>query len=271
MYKTIVMGKIKITKERIKELYLKGLSTTEIANVAGCTHKNISSHLKKMNINIRKPHQIRKYTLNEHYFSKIETEEQAYILGFLYADGYNQISKYQIRLTLQKSDYKILEKINKCINHNKPLIYLKNNTVVDLSINSKIMSIDLDKLGCMQNKTKKIKFPYSILPKKLYRHFIRGYFDGDGCISINKIKNDYINCQINITGNYDFIYELQKIFNSELNLTMTKLQERKSGSFTVFYHGKNICYKLSDYMYRNNNISLERKEKLYKKICVLVK
>lgn len=32
----------------------------------------------------------RKYKLNEDYFRVLETSEQAYILGFIYADGYNR-------------------------------------------------------------------------------------------------------------------------------------------------------------------------------------
>ena len=31
-----------------------------------------------------------KYNLNEDYFSELKTHEQAYILGFIYADGYNR-------------------------------------------------------------------------------------------------------------------------------------------------------------------------------------
>jgi hypothetical protein len=64
--------------------------------------------------------------------------------------------------------------------------------------NTKIVS-DLYKHGCVNNKTFKIKLPK--LREDLIRHFIRGYFDGDGCISLPNIK---------ILGNEDFISSLQK-------------------------------------------------------------
>lgn len=32
----------------------------------------------------------KKYELNENYFNVIDSHEKAYILGFIYADGYNR-------------------------------------------------------------------------------------------------------------------------------------------------------------------------------------
>ena len=104
------MGKIQISKEQIKQYYLEGKSTVEIAQIANCNQSNINSHLKRMGVTIRKPFEIRKYSLNKEYFKSIDTQEKAYILGFLYADGYNQETKNQIRLTLQKQDKDILDK-----------------------------------------------------------------------------------------------------------------------------------------------------------------
>lgn len=257
------MGKIQISKEQIKQYYLEGKSTVEIAQIANCNQSNINSHLKRMKVSIRKPFEIRKYSLNKEYFKTIDTQEKAYILGFLYADGYNQETKNQVRLTLQKQDKDILDKINIELNHSKPLLLLRDN-YLDLSINSKEISQDLSILGCTQRKSFTIRFPYNKLPENLYKDFIRGYFDGDGCISINQ----YDDVQINITGNLEFITELQLIFESVLKVNRTKLQKRKK-SYSLFYHGKKLCFKILDYLYRDNTISLERKEKLYKKIVSL--
>lgn len=254
---------IQITKQQIKEFYLQGFTITQIAKMANCNHTNISAHLKRMGVECRDFSEYRKYTINKDFFKVIDTEEKAYILGFLYADGYNQVTKKQVRLTLQKRDKDILDKINKILNHNKPLLVIKEN-YLDLSINSKDMSLDLEKLGCVQNKTFKITFPYEHLSKDLYRHFIRGVFDGDGCISINKKKD----VKLNITGNPIFISQIQDILVNELEITKTKLQYYRN-ICGMYYHGKNICYKVLDYLYKDNKISLKRKNKLYKKIVSL--
>ncbi len=255
---------IQITKQQIKELYLNGSTITQIAEIAKCNPSNIHTHLKRMEIKIRGFSEYRKYSINKDFFKVIDTEEKAYILGFLYADGYNQVTKKQVRLTLQRRDEDVLKKINKALKHTKPLYILKDNTVIDLSINSKDISLDLEKLGCVQNKTFKITFPFEYMSEDLYRHFIRGYFDGDGCVSINK-HNNYNDVQMNITGNEIFINQLQDLLISKLNINKTKLQKRFN-SFSMFYHGRNVCFKILDYLYKDNKISLNRKNKLYKKI-----
>lgn len=42
----------------------------------------------------------KKYYFNENYFESINTYEKAYVLGFIYADGYNReenLKKYFVR------------------------------------------------------------------------------------------------------------------------------------------------------------------------------
>lgn len=258
------MGKIKISKEQIKTLYLEGKTMIEIAKIAECDFTNIRSHLHRMKVEIRKSDAYRKYNINENFFKVIDTEEKAYVLGFLYADGYNQTSKNQIRLTLSSIDAEVLLKFNTILNYNRPLLYLKDNTIVDLTINSKTISSDLVNLGCTQKKSFTLSFPYDKIPANLVRHFIRGYFDGDGCINISE-QNDV---QINITGNNMFIEQLQEILVKATSTSRTKLQLYKK-SCSVFWHGKNVCFKVLDYLYKDSNISLDRKNKLYKKIVSL--
>lgn len=69
----------------------------------------------------------KKYTFNKNYFEKIDSEDKAYFLGLLYADGCNSTSATQnhasIVLNLQEGDKEILEKFMKYINSNKPLLY----------------------------------------------------------------------------------------------------------------------------------------------------
>jgi intein-encoded DNA endonuclease-like protein len=258
------MGKIKISKEQIKTLYLEGKTMIEIAKIAKCNFSNIRSHLHRMGVEIRKSDKYRKYEIDENFFKVINTEEKAYMLGFLYADGYNQSSKNQVRLTLSSIDAEVLLKFNIFLNYDRPLLYLKNNTVVDLTINSKTISSDLVSLGCTQKKCFTLSFPYNTIPASLVRHFIRGYFDGDGCISISE-QNDV---QINITGNNTFIEQLQEILIKATGASRTKLQLYKK-SCSVFWHGKNACFKVLDYLYKDSTISLDRKNKLYKKIVSL--
>ena len=48
--------------------------------------------------------------INKNFFNKIDTEEKAYFLGFLYADGYNNTDRNSVALSLKEDDKEILEK-----------------------------------------------------------------------------------------------------------------------------------------------------------------
>ena len=104
----------------IKESYLNGESTVKIGKRYGTSHQPILKALKRMNVE-RTPRKFnRKYSLNENYFDKIDTPNKAYILGLLYADGSNTISKSTISILCKKKMgicLKKLERKYKAKNH----------------------------------------------------------------------------------------------------------------------------------------------------------
>ena len=67
----------------------------------------------------------RKYNIDETFFDVIDTEEKAYFLGFLYADGYNNTDRNSVALSLNEDDKEILEKFNNLLQSNKPLQYVE--------------------------------------------------------------------------------------------------------------------------------------------------
>ena len=134
----------------------------------------------------RKKHHNQKYDINFDIFENVNTEEFAYFLGFFYADGYNNQKTGHINISLKYEDLEILEKFSKLFFGNRPIkIYNvkcqtnKNNKICNLSIGNKELTKILYDFGSPQNKTFKVRFPFWI-NKNLQRHFIRGYFDGDG-------------------------------------------------------------------------------------------
>jgi intein-encoded DNA endonuclease-like protein len=112
----------------------------------------------------------------------------------------------------------------------------------------------------VQTKTFKIKFP-DFIENELIRHFIRGYFDGDGCI-YNPEKRDV---HISILGNIQFITALQNHFIKILNVNEVKLHQRfkHSECYTLSYHGLNLPLKVLNYLYKDSTIYLDRKYKKY--------
>ena len=214
----------------------------------------------------------RKYPIVEDFFDEINTEEKAYILGLLYADGWNQTERNVIGIGLKESDKEILDKITNLMQPTKPLGYYKKNKLKKgfensqneyrLVIANKHISERLVELGCGKAKTHNLVFPTEEqVPKHLQRHFVRGYFDGDGSVSGDKQK------QFNLVGTINFLLPLQQILMSELGFSKTKLdqrhKERDNEIRSLRYCGINQCITFRDWLYKDATIYLERKYDIF--------
>lgn len=207
----------------------------------------------------------RKYNINEEFFDVIDSESKAYFLGFLYADGTISPSRNTILLSLKENDKIILEKLKECINYTGPLKYRIRNpnwkgaskgskNTWSLHITNKKLRQRLEEIGCTNNKTYKIEFPE--IPENLYRHFIRGYFDGDGCLYISKTKR----AEWSMIGTYNFLKNIQDIISENLNLSKNKLYS-KGELFYLKYGSKKDVKSLQDWLYKDSIIFLDRKFK----------
>lgn len=219
----------------------------------------------------------KKYSVNENYFDEIDNEEKAYWLGFLYADGCVRLKDNrsgELKLKLQKSDENHIELFNECLSSNYPIkngfnkvLYGENKISISeysaVSIYNTKLVKDLIKHGCVNNKTFKIQLP--LLDDSLMRHFIRGYFDGDGCVckyyTKNKSKYDY---KISVLGNEHFIKSLQNYLIVKLNSDSRNIHNYKKGnirSLSIFKN--NECLKIKEYFYDESTIFLKRKKDIF--------
>ena len=235
-----------------------------------CEKYNISKRvlntiLKNNQIDKRiEPHKNRKYFFNEHYLDIIDNEEKAYFLGFVYADGYINIKRHTLRITVQKQDEHLLKQFYQMFSCNREIQYIYNKQYnkeyAYFELQSKVLSARLLELGVQDNKTFKIRFP-DWLDKNLYSHFIRGYFDGDGCISIS--KRGWKGTTINICSNKDFLMQLQNVIQQETNIKLNLYPCYNSKAFVLVKQGKNNLYTFLNFLYKNANIYLQRKYELY--------
>lgn len=210
----------------------------------------------------------KKYHLNENYFNIINNEEKSYWLGFLYADGNVRMYKNRsgiLTLKLAGLDKNHIKKFNKCIDSDYKIKDNKYKNYSILSIYNTKMVKDLYKLGCVNNKTQKIRLPK--LDLELMRHFIRGYFDGDGCIS--KIKNG-INCySISITSNINFILDLKKYIDSIFSCDLNFYESKNKKYSTLLISDKKNRYNFYNYIYNNSSIYLKRKKDIFNDMIVI--
>jgi intein-encoded DNA endonuclease-like protein len=257
--------KLNFSQDTIKsiiESYLFGLSSIVISKRYGVSPQSIRYILKKNDVKIR-PSFKRIYKLNEDYFDVINSVDKAYFLGLMYSDGSN--TGRGLKITLTEKDVEIIEKFKKCIEYggNIKTTHLKGgyNTVKKtsiLTIFSKKISEDLTKHGCIKNKTHFTTFPK--INKAYINHFIRGVFDGDGGVNINK-KNQ---SRIYFTGNNNLIVEINNIISKECNINPSKILPCKkcNGNIVdVFYSGNRKCEKIKKFLYKDcDEFYLNRKK-----------
>lgn len=266
-------------REKVKKainLYTSGYYCNEISKQLGVSASSIRNWLNNENIKLRKsPAILRKFPVNDTIFNKIDNEEKAYWLGFLYADGCIHVSKYSklVKLSLAIEDINHIEKFKKFIEaENKIYIStpknLNHSQMATLTISSNQMVDDLIRLGCMTKKTFKIKMPDSnIVPDEFIKHFIRGYFDGDGGISIT-LNEKIFNCIVNITSTIDLCQGIIDKINKAIPIHFLITQRHKESNTntrTISVHGNRQCLGILNYLYGEASIFLERKLEIVKR------
>lgn len=250
---------------QIKEIGYKEI----IGRSIGVSGDTIHRWCKKYGIETPKMPSIRrKATFNLHFFETIDTEEKAYWLGFLMADGC--VSKSgRLSIILKNDDIEHLRKFSKSLELQNTDIIEKNitdkrgfvTTRAEVRINSVELCQSLEKYGIVCNKTGK-EIMSSNIPKELKRHFIRGFFDGDGSIcKVYKRQYNRIHlgsCSLSI---------IQDIIENVFQETQIELKYYISNSYSrPFYYidctHKQHCKDFIKYLYNDCNIYLDRKYKL---------
>jgi intein/homing endonuclease len=259
-------SKIKFTRKNINAIkidYQKNLlSSKKIGEKYNVSLDTILRLLNNEGIEIRNSSDShKKYSIDENYFERIDAEDKAYFLGLMYADGYNNEQKGEAKITLQSGDTEILNVFREKLQTNKPLRIDRVYRI--LALENKKISKDLARHGCVQAKTFKLKFPK--LRKDLIRHFIRGYFDGDGSIT-NSGKYPHFS----IVSTKSFLTSIQNIFIKELGLSKTKFTirhpERKHNIRSLWYGSYGNCILIYNYLYDDSSVFMKRKKIKFEKL-----
>ena len=203
-----------IKKEEIKNLIDNGFSVKEMCKELCISKRTLYNRFKEFGLSLIKP--IPKFNIN--VFDSIDTEEKAYWLGFLYADGYVSKRNNQVELSLKGEDISHLMKFFNFLKDKRDPSFIKTSKVklgnkiferCRYIIGNKHFHNRLCELGCIPNKSLILTFPDLNIFK--YEHliydFIRGYVDGDGNISPSR---GYI--QISIFGTENFLLGIRKYF-----------------------------------------------------------
>lgn len=228
----------------------EGKHYDEIANEFLVTKRTIQNWAKKNDVKVKRKSN-RKIFFKFDYFDKIDSEEKAYILGFIAADGYIDTRNRSLNITLSNKDRCMLETIAEALDFTGNIREELRNRIT-ISFCSKAMVKDLSKYGVVQNKTSTVFIPD--IPEELIRHFLRGYFDGDGYVGERQA--------VLVTTSKAFERDLIDYIDKNNLGTPGVAKASKSSNRFVFYRKD---AKFLKHIYENSTIYMPRKKESYNK------
>ncbi len=198
---------------------------------------------------------------DKNMFKKIDSEEKAYWLGFLEADGciHGGEGDYRIELGLAEKDFHHLEKYKKFIGKNNKISHRDGTNSYRFNFRDKTVHADLIKLGCTPQKSLTLLFPTkNQVSDDFLLPFLRGYFDGDGSFWYeNKFG-------LNILSSKFFLEGLKQRYPlfSDLNIYPVHYDRPDKGQRIQTGNKKIVNQFLYD-IYSKANIYLDRKYQKY--------
>jgi len=253
---------------QVISLYKDGLSFAKIKEKLGVSQALSDACLKKHGIP-KKEQRDRSYCkkLNIDYFEKIDTEEKAYFLGFLYADGYLSEDRGFVQLNLHPKDGYILHKFETLAGGENCVCSKRTVNATSLVFRSKKMVSDLKKVGLFQKKSLTLKFPESgMIPNELMPHFIRGYFDGDGCITYARSKKNGKSHKgnVNMIGSLYFINSLNSYLKDIISTSISiyRFKHAMETYRLSFCHLDSIKI-FYEFLYKDATVFLTRKKEKF--------
>lgn len=191
----------------------------------------------------------RKYNINKDYF-KTWSHNMAYIFGFWCADGCIYNGRI-FDITIHKKDKYILKKIAEELEYEGNLYDSVDRQAVRINFSCKEIYDDIVNLGGCERKSNVLKFPD--VPTEYLPDFIRGYFDGDGCIMT--LKGNRVNSAFT-SGSKEFLDCLLEILKRDASV----LGGSYDPSSKSLRFGKKDSIKIGEYIYQNSpELFLERK------------
>ena len=203
---------------------------------------------------------------NRHVFDTINTNEKAYWLGFIVADGYLNDNKNMLRIKLGDKDKRHLEKFIKFLDGDDSMLKKEINNITGnvqwyVSTYAPQIHDALKQLKVEQAKSGKEHI--APIDSCYYRDFIRGLWDGDGFIRENLSG-------IGLVGSYECLAFVQEVFKTELKIQPLKIYSHCNTYKIEYRSTKKSIPLIMNYLYQDKDVALDRKMELadrIKKIC----
>lgn len=209
-------------------------------------------------------------TYDKNFFDSIDSEEKAYWLGFIMADGYTKLDKNnnpaQTTIEISKKDINLLDAFKKSIKSNyiirersRTTVTGKISEICSITISSHHLTKQLVSYGVVPNKTYIGFINEEIFGdnEELIFHYLRGYSDGDG--TINKNKGNYV---------FKLVIRSKSILNTITNWIKKYCNIDPKiiiweNTYRLSIQNKKDYFIFLEKLYKNANIYLDRKYQNY--------
>lgn len=250
-----------ITFEKYSELKNKKLKRIEIAEVFGLTDSQLKKLIAKKGWGAKRPE-----TKNQEAFLEY-TQASCYWAGFLAADGCIADNN-TLKLCLHYDDTAHIQKLKDFLaSTNAITSNITKYYRSEINIKSDQICNDLKaNFNLTPRKSYTYEFPQALITSPYLRDFIRGYFDGDGCISesFSNVNSRTATLYTTVTGSGVFIDYLHSLLGDKLEITGTV--QTKDNNIKVIKYCTNDSFVFLDYMYKDCDNYLDRKYSLYKNL-----
>lgn len=232
------------------------LSNSEISKKYNIHRSTVQRILKRNNVVLSKRVLVTK--VNHNYFSNYNSKS-CYWAGFILADGYIRPNRPSLEIKLQKKDVGHLNKFKVDIGFEGKVT--ERDKYYDISISSTKIKNDLCNNFDITNRKSLTCFISDKIPSLFLKDFIRGYFDGDGCITFTTTNT------INILGTYKTVDGIRTFFFEEGVRLRSKEKPdiiHTGKIYQINYSGKSAI-KCLNILYKDAETFLDRKFELYLK------
>jgi hypothetical protein len=234
------------------------ISCRSMAKMLGTTYDILRYQCLKRNITFSKY----KNNGNINLFYNIDKPQIAYLLGFLWADGYIKNNQSSIEMSILYNDaLQVKNVIDGMIRYRQYKRKRKGKRItLTLTINDILLVNLLKSQFDFHNKNYHF-FNLSTIPTDLYKYFLRGYLDGDGHIAQTKVS---------FSSSFDYNWGNFILLLKDIGITEYKIRKYISKenykSSTMIINLKNNSRKLLEFIYNGDtHIGLQRKYNLFKK------
>jgi len=251
-----------IPVEELVAAHRNGLRLGALATRFNCSRDTVRRRLRQAGERLHRRGPPRQYSLNEEFFENIETEAQAYWLGFFFADARvarTRAGNWFVRVDLGAIDRPHLVKMCQDFKSDSPINPGHDGESAYVDFCSAKLCRQLLDLDCGPDKTGRHGTP--TLPVKLEHHFYRGYSDGDGSL-YPFVKSNW---RYEAVGSKPFIVQFQRWLVTHVDVNFTKLVVRR-GATAFRYTGGEQVERICRALYQDSTVHLDRKFEMYQRL-----